>query len=249
MHTPAWNPIVLPATYRLPKPSRIACARAVTRRSRMISRRVRAITAAIRSYVNRPAPHVTPTTKVVTFEMVSFDAESFDHVLADFRLTGAHETLECESCHQPEEEVRKRADHLCGMSQRGRRSQRKSRAAVRGLPQYRNLERDFGIRSFAHRVCACRQARRSSSARVCHTNKRVPRHAKRLRQLPQEGRRASRRQWRTMRRVPRRPGLGVHQLRPRSRNTLPSPRGACAARMQRLPQAARSARCAADHLQ
>jgi hypothetical protein len=36
-------------------------------------------------------------------ELVSFDAESFDHLLADFRLTGAHETLECLSCHQPEE--------------------------------------------------------------------------------------------------------------------------------------------------
>jgi hypothetical protein len=36
-------------------------------------------------------------------ELVSFDAESFDHLLTDFRLTGAHETLECLSCHQPEE--------------------------------------------------------------------------------------------------------------------------------------------------
>lgn len=37
------------------------------------------------------------------FEIVSFDAESFDHVFADFHLTGAHKALACANCHEPDE--------------------------------------------------------------------------------------------------------------------------------------------------
>ncbi|MCB0518288.1 MAG: hypothetical protein KDD27_05085, partial [Saprospiraceae bacterium] len=53
------------------------------------------------------------------FDMVHFDEEKFDHGLAGYKLTGAHQKIDCRDCHRPDyvedRILKKRAETFLGL--------------------------------------------------------------------------------------------------------------------------------------
>ena len=55
------------------------------------------------------------------FDMVRFDEDNFNHDLTDYRLTGAHQKIDCRQCHVPDfiddRELKKREETFLGLDQ------------------------------------------------------------------------------------------------------------------------------------